>query len=89
MWALRKSGVRLIVHEDGTKETWLTAKLAPWEAPRCDPSEPRQAPEVMGSDRAAGQRSLDRKHEREAAQLAAERHQERNIDGGDGELPDN
>jgi hypothetical protein len=59
MWALRKSGVKFreIVHKDGTTERWRQPRLAPWEVPRRDRSEPRpQASEVSAQRRAARQR---------------------------------
>jgi hypothetical protein len=90
MWALHKSGVRFreIVNDDGTMETWQQPRLAPWEVPRRNPSEPRpQTAEVVAQRRAARLRSLERKRAREALQLATERCQEKNVGGGDTELP--
>jgi hypothetical protein len=46
-----------IVNEDGTVERWKQPRLADWEVPRRDPSEPRpQHPEVAARRRAARQR---------------------------------
>jgi hypothetical protein len=84
MWALCKSGVPFDRPRGRHEGDLAAAQACAVEAPRCDPSEPRP-----GAGRAARQRSLDRKREKEAAQLAAECDQERNIDGGDGELLDN
>jgi hypothetical protein len=59
MVAIGESGVRFrtIINEDGTTEHWRQPKLAPWEVPRRDPSEPRpQHPEVVVRRQAAQRR---------------------------------
>ena len=69
MWALRKSGVRFrtLVNNDGTTERWRQPRLALWEIPRRDPSEPRAtAPEVAARRRAARQQWLARQRARNA-----------------------
>jgi hypothetical protein len=68
MWALRKSGVRFrtLVYRDGTTERWRQPRLAPWEVPRRDPTEPRpNAPDVAAQRRAARQRWRARQQRRE------------------------
>ena len=43
---------RQIIHTDGTVERWKKPRLADWEKPRSDPSEPRpQHPEVLAQRR--------------------------------------
>jgi hypothetical protein len=83
MVAIAASGLRFrtIVHPDGTVERWKRPRLAKWEKPRSDPSEPRpQHPEVAAQRRVARRRSLERKREKETANLAAERD---DAEGGD------
>ena len=85
--ALAESGVkfRAIINKDGSVERWKKPRLAGWEKPRTDPCEKRPAhPEVKAARRLWRER---RRAAREAA-LAAERSQEKNINGADGELPD-
>ena len=54
MWALAKSGVRAIVHEDGTIERWQQPELPAWEVPKRDPHERRpRAPDYWEPDEAA------------------------------------
>jgi VRR-NUC domain len=82
MVALRRSGVRFreIIREDGRVERWKEPWLASWEIPRADPSESRPwHPKVNQRRRAARQRWLARKRERET-QLAAARCQTENVD---------
>jgi hypothetical protein len=69
MWALRKSGVkfRTLDHEDGTTERWRQPRLARWELPRRDPSDPRpNPPNVVAQRRAARQRRRERNRARAA-----------------------
>jgi len=57
MWALGKSGVRLrmIIEEDGREKRWKQPRLAAWEVPRRDLSEPRpNALRYSHSDRPHG-----------------------------------
>jgi hypothetical protein len=89
MWVLRKSGVPFDRPRGWHEGDLAAAQACAREVPRRDPSDAAAQAAAAAQRRAARQRSLDRKGEREAAQLAAERYQERNIDGGDGELPDN
>jgi len=53
MWALKKSGVmfRTFVRSDGSIERWRQPKLADWEHPRRDPSEPRPMHPVIRAER--------------------------------------
>ena len=48
MWAIAKSGVkfRVIVHEDGSLESWQQPALEDWERPKTDPRERRPRPPV-------------------------------------------
>jgi hypothetical protein len=92
LWALRRSGVRFrkIVNADGTVERWRKAKLAPWEVPRRDPSEPRpQHPEVVLQRRAAQRRWRERRRAAREAALATQQYQVENIDTAYVKLPDN
>jgi hypothetical protein len=74
MVAIAASGMRFrtIVHPDGTVERWKRPRLANWEKPRSDPSEPRpQHPEVAAQRRAARQRWRERqKAARQTVRLA-------------------
>jgi hypothetical protein len=64
MVAIAACGVRFrtIIHADGTVERWKKPRLADWEKPRSDPSEPRPPhPEVAAQRRAARQRWRERR----------------------------
>jgi hypothetical protein len=70
MVALIASGVkfRTIVHADGSRERYRRPKLAPWEVPRTDPTDPRpQHPDLVVKRREMQRRWMARKREREAA----------------------
>jgi hypothetical protein len=90
MHALRKSRVtfREIVNDDGTVECWQQPKLARWELPRRDPSEPRaQHPEVAARRRATQGRWRARRRAAREAAVAAEQCQARNVDVANSALP--
>jgi hypothetical protein len=74
MVALAGSGVkfRKIINADGSVQSWKRPRLADWEKPRRDPSEPRpQHPAVLAQRRKAQRRWRARQRAaREAASLA-------------------
>jgi len=54
-WAIAKSGLkfRVIVHEDGSLESWQQPPLEPWEIPKTDPRERRPRPPVYWAPKVA------------------------------------
>jgi hypothetical protein len=74
MWAVAESGVKFrnSVNADGAEERWKKPRLADWEKPRRDPSEPRpQHPAVIAQRRRVQRRWRARQRAaRETASLA-------------------
>jgi hypothetical protein len=74
MWVLHEEGVpfQMIARSGGIIECWRQPELAPWEAPRRHPDEPRpRAPEVAEEHRAMMRAWRGRRRARKAAKLAA------------------
>jgi hypothetical protein len=74
MWALKRSGVRFrtFVRSDGSIERWRQPKLAPWEVPRRDPSEPRPMHPFIRAERRKAARRRQARAREAALPTAAE-----------------